>query len=1133
VVVLLAGTLSACFPQPSCGLVPQLRDVTVNQGVGSYPRLARGKETLVRFFLSTPRCADADDSVRITGGAMTVSQGTATLGTVTTPTPGIVPTFPPLTSFATSPSPDSSADPIFVVPGNVLAPASTTAAFTATFRATLRYESRTSPNANPTAGSVTFSQTPQNTPISRDVERKTNSLRILVVPMGDPTQPFATQFTEAGRGAVQRGLATVSRVFPVPDGVTELSGNGGLRYTILPSLLDLRPWLVNGTFCGTGENFNGFKGLLAQFLRTWNSASTNPPADRVLGVVDAAISQGGERGCAEGMASVGSTEAWARAKPAGNPSDTGALMTMELGHSLGLVPPERDSTFNPFHSTHQEADGTAPDRGYNAQLRSFLPDDRNAMLLSGTWNERNVLLEPDDYAFLLCALGGSTGGCAVPGSVGSAVNVGAEPTFVISGTTTGTAAGTSVTESYFRLGVPRTEPAPASEYRLVQLAGASVVRDDGVLVETVGSEHDDQPTSVDEVAIGLFSAAVPFDTRATRIELRRGSAVLYARDRNGPPTFAGIGVTVAGGGGGNPGVEVVSQDSGGAAANAPSFSPDVSADGRFVAFASNASDLVPGDTNGAADVFVRDRQTGSTSRVSVNSAEAQVDGPTGSLAPAISGDGRFVAFVSDATDVVAGDTNGAFDVFVRDRTAGTTERVSVTSAEAQVAGAVDLAVDISGNGNAVAFTSTAAFESGDTNGQRDVFVRDRGAGTTSRASLTDTGAESTLASVAGPSLSADGTLVAFTSPDLTADDPGTGLDIYVRNRLTGTTSLVTTGSNGISTQPSISADGRFVAFLSTATSLAAGDGNGVADVLLKDRSTGAVERVSVDTAEAQLPLASYATSISNDGGRVAFLYGASPGNPQVLVRDRPGGRTIPAGTASDGVEPSLSGNGRFVGFGSAASQFTGDPGGERDVYLRDLDAAPPPTAPGLRNVAVGVTDARPADVRLDVYYVCGSIQYPVGVALTPAAVSGTVATFASTFDTTSACTGGELVAVANDGFETATSEPTGVPDDGDDRNPSVAIVTPYDGTTILQYSAITLRGTAKDPEGSDRIALRWSLDGTSVGTGPVLDLSPPAGGWPPGQHTITLQGTDPAGQPVVTTRTITILADADNNGVPD
>jgi Tol biopolymer transport system component len=1134
VVVLLGGTLSACFPQPSCGLVPQLRDVTVNQGVGTYPRLARGKETLVRFFLSTPRCADADDSVRITGGAMTVSQGTTTLGTVTTPTPGLVPTFPPLTPFATSPSPDSSGDPIFVVPGNVLAPSSTTAAFTATFRATLRYESRTSPNATPTTGSVTFSQTPQGTSISREVERRTNALRILVVPMGDPTRLFASQFSEAARGAVQQGLATVSRVFPVPAGVTELSGNGGLRYTILPSLLDLRPWLVNGVFCGTGENYNGFKGLLAQFLRTWNSAPTNPPADRVLGVVDAAISLGGERGCAEGMASVGATEAWARAKPGGTPSDTGALMAMELGHSLGLVPPERDSLFNPFHSSHQQADDTAPDRGYNSQLRAFLPDDRNAMLLSGTWNERNVLLEPDDWAFLLCALGGSTGGCPAPGSVGSAVNVGAEPTFVISGTTTGTAAGTSVTESYFRLGVPRTEPAPGSEYRLVQLAGASAVRDDGVLVETVGSEHDDQPSSVDEVAIGLFSAAVPFDTRATRIELRRGSAVLYARDRDGPPVFAGsgVGVTVPGGGG-NPGVEVVSPDSAGGAANAPSFSPDVSADGRFVAFASNASDLVAGDTNGAADVFVRDRQTGSTTRVSVSSAEAQVDGPTGSLAPAISADGRFVAFVSDATDVVPGDTNGAFDVFVRDRTAGTTERGSITSSEAQVAGAVDLAVDISGNGNAVAFTSTAAYESGDTNGQRDVYVRDRAAGTTTRASLTDAGAQSTLASVAGPSLNGDGTIVAFTSPDLTADDPGAALDVYVRNRTASTTTLVTTGSNGVSTQPSISADGRFVAFLTTATSLAAGDGNGVADVLLKDRSTGTVERISVDTADAQLPLASYATSISSDGARVAFLNGASPGNPQVLVRDRPGGRTIPAGTATDGVEPSLSGNGRFVAFGSAASQFTGDPGGERDVYLRDLDAVPPPTAPGLRDVAVGVTDSRPADVRLDVYYVCGSIQYPVGVALTPAAVSGTVATFAATFDTTSACTGGELVAVANDGFETSTSEPTGVPDDGDDRNPSVAIVTPYAGTTLLQYSAITLRGTAKDPEGSDRIALRWSLDGASVGTGPVVDLTPPAGGWPLGQHTITLQGTDPAGQPVVVTRTITILADADNNGVPD
>jgi Tol biopolymer transport system component len=580
-------------------------------------------------------------------------------------------------------------------------------------------------------------------------------------------------------------------------------------------------------------------------------------------------------------------------------------------------------------------------------------------------------------------------------------------------------------------------------------------------------------------------------------------------------------------------VDVVSVDSAGGAANGPSFSQDVSADGRFVAFASDASDLVPGDTNGATDVFVRDRQAGTTQRVSINSAEAQVDGPTGSLAPAISADGRYVAFVSDATGLVSGDTNGAFDAFVRDRVAGTTERVSVTSAETQVSGAVDLALDLSGNGNVVAFTSTAAFQTGDTNGIRDVYVRDRTAGTTTRVSVSDTGAQSSQSSVAGPSLSTDGNLVALTSPDLTADDVNTSLDVYVRDRAAGTTTLVTTGSNGNSSQPSISGDGRFVAFLSSATSLVAGDGNGVADVLLKDRTTGAVERISVDTAGAQLQQASYATSISTDGRRVAFLSGPTSANPQVLVRDRPGGRTIPAAGGSDGGEPSLSGNGRFVSFGSATSQFSGDPGGQRNVYLRDLDAVPPPTAPGLRNVAAGVNDSRPADVRLDVYYVCGPVSYPVAVALAPTAVSGTVASFSATFDTSSACTGGSLQTVANDGFETATSDPAAVPDNGDDRSPSVAIITPFAEEPLLQYSVLPLRGAAKDPEGSDRIALRWSLDGTSVGTGPVLDLSPPSGGWGTGTHTLVLQGTDPAGQPVTVTRSVTILPDANHDGVPD
>src|SRR5713226_470159 len=129
--------------------------------------------------------------------------------------------------------------------------------------------------------------------------------------------------------------------------------------------------------------------------------------------------------------------------------------------------------------------------------------------------------------------------------------------------------------------------------------------------------------------------------------------------------------------------ERVSVASGGTEGNAASLGSALSADGRFVAFDSAATDLVAGDTNGVSDVFAHDRQTGATERVSVASGGAQGDGSSGLIGfafpPALSADGRFIAFVSFATNLVAGDTNGATDVFVHDRLTGMTERVSVAS----------------------------------------------------------------------------------------------------------------------------------------------------------------------------------------------------------------------------------------------------------------------------------------------------------------------------------------------------------------------------------------------------------------------------------------------------------------------
>ncbi len=169
--------------------------------------------------------------------------------------------------------------------------------------------------------------------------------------------------------------------------------------------------------------------------------------------------------------------------------------------------------------------------------------------------------------------------------------------------------------------------------------------------------------------------------------------------------------------------ERVSVDSGGVEANWDSFQPSLSADGRCVAFSSAASNLVPGDTNARTDVFVHDRWTATTERVSVSSAGAQ--GDDGSYTASISGDGRHVAFHSYDRRFVPRDTEGYLDIFVHDRSSGTTERVSVSSSGAQ--GDEDSYFpSISADGHHVAFYSYAPdLVPGDTNGYPDIFVRAR------------------------------------------------------------------------------------------------------------------------------------------------------------------------------------------------------------------------------------------------------------------------------------------------------------------------------------------------------------------------------------------------------------------------
>jgi len=318
----------------------------------------------------------------------------------------------------------------------------------------------------------------------------------------------------------------------------------------------------------------------------------------------------------------------------------------------------------------------------------------------------------------------------------------------------------------------------------------------------------------------------------------------------------------------------VSVASDGTQGNHNSAHPAISADGRFVAFDSGASNLVPDDTNGERDIFVHDRQTGETTRVSI--ASDGTEGTDSSWRPSASADGRFVAFYSYASNLVAGDTNGYADIFVHDRQTGETTRVSVASGGDEGNGSSENR-SISADGLFVAFDSYSSnLVAGDTNGERDVFVHDRQTGQTTRVSVASDGAQGNSYSYC-PSISADGLFVAFQSDasNLVPGDTNTAADIFVHDRDTGDTTRVSVAAGGdegnnSSGYPSISGDGRFMAFYSSASNLVAGDTNGERDVFVHDRQTGQTTRVSVASGGDGGNGMSGNPSVSADGAFVAF-----------------------------------------------------------------------------------------------------------------------------------------------------------------------------------------------------------------------------------------------------------------------
>lgn len=388
----------------------------------------------------------------------------------------------------------------------------------------------------------------------------------------------------------------------------------------------------------------------------------------------------------------------------------------------------------------------------------------------------------------------------------------------------------------------------------------------------------------------------------------------------------------------------VSLSSSHAEGDRPSFAAGISANGRFVAFTSQATNLVPGDTNERQDAFVYDRHTGRTERVDVTNAGAQAKpGPDpvgGSAAMGLSGDGRYVLFRSDAPNLAA--TKGETDAFIRDRTAKRTQRIPLLGL--RVTAGV-----LSRDGRYAALVAGDIIYRYDLRSRRLVRL-------TAKANSWSS----------DPTLSADGRYVAFTSnaSNLVRGDTNKLPDVFVRDIQTGKTtrvSVTSAGKQGIgkrnsngSNAPVISADGRYAAFHSDMTNLVPGDTNNVFDIFVHDRVTGKTQRVSVSTAGRQSDQESLSgASFSADDRFLAFTSLATNLVPNdhneitdVFIRDLRAGKTRLAslGASGQGDDSSFVGggsaftrNGRYLLFASwAANLVPGDTNGVADVFVRDL-----------------------------------------------------------------------------------------------------------------------------------------------------------------------------------------------------
>ena len=1045
--LLAAGVSRGAAGLPACtSLTPQLGAVTVNQGVGSYARLARNKETLVRFFLTLPATVgtSCSGSISVTGARLAATSSTG--ASLTSPITAYQSFGTSGTAIpATTVSVDANSDPKFVLPAPnanscLASPCADTNAFQLTFTATITYTTSAG-----TSGTATFSPA-----LPSQFDTVSNALRILVVPMGDAGQTRASQFGTAAQTAVVNGFNTLSRIYPVPFGISNdiALNTGGIRYTIDPGLLNLRPlagtYDPNGKFCGTSSNFNGIKGQLDTFLTTYNSnpANATHPADKVLGVVDSAISDGNTSAynCAEGMAATAgqspgtpATEAWVRAIPdvaatrsqPAQPSMTGALMAMELAHTFAQ---EKfvSGVNTTFHSLNTTADTGAPDRAYNVANRSYLSDDHSAMRFVTPWNNNNTDFEGADFAAMLCNLGaGMSIDCTSP-TIGGIAAPSANQ-FMISGTTDFTPGGTHVVESFtasLPAGSSISAPDPTSNLTVKFTPFNGDPTSIGIPYSNRNSIHDANLPGRIDLGAAVFGGVFEAPQGISKVELQYNGTTIYSRSAQPDP---------------------------------PSVTPDGFAPGDTISSSVNyTTPVIPpkpdvvflADTTGSMGGTLANMQ-GNVATIMTQVLAAQSQAHFGAAS--------YKDFNCQLTE------GGPFETpFSLDR--------ALTATTADVQTAINTWSAPPGSGCDAPEAQLNALSQLAT--RTDIGWRD------------------------------GATRIIVWFGDAPGHDPSNGatLDSTIANL----------NAAGI----------RVIAIPVTSTEGTSLDQTGQATAIV-NATKGVLE-----------------TTTNPDAVSAAILAGL--GNLPATVTPQLADCDPNLSVAFDAESHTVT-SGGAVKFGETITVGAGaTPGATLTCTVKFnvngvLDPAfSQPLSVKVRSATqIGFTASGgdPNNLVGHVNYDCGNgEQIPLAVGLQPSSVNGGVASFSFTYEPSPICPQIDnqplhdptITPVVSNGVQTSTTTFTTHVTTAH-QPPVAAIYTPFDAN-VPATSPFPLSGLVTDAD-DGVLAASWQITGpaSASGSGNKTDVGPPAGGWPPGDYTITLQGTDKDGNTATATRHVSVV----------